>query len=108
MKAHRTSDAETNSAASEIETLKTRYAELSKRKTIAETNLENAQTQLSGLRKQSETEFGTSDPDKLQAKLDEMRAENERKTAEYRKHLDEIDAALAEVDQPRSDDRTGA
>jgi chromosome segregation ATPase len=83
----------------DIEQLRKRHTELDRKKAAAEANLKTANEQLDQLKKQAREQFGTDDLEQLRAKLDEMKKENERKRAEYQKHLDEIEAGLNEVDK---------
>ena len=86
-------------AAQDIEQLRRRHAELDKKKTIAETQLKSANEQLETLKRQAMESYGTDDLDELKKKLEAMKAENERRRAEYQKHLDEIEGGLAEVEK---------
>src|SRR3954469_24768758 len=97
-----TSTAATDAAprkAPDIETLKQRHAELDRARTTAQANLANATRQLAELKDEAKKQYGTDDLDALRAKLQEMREQNERKRAEYQRHLEEIEAKLSEVDR---------
>jgi len=82
-----------------IEELRERYEELNTRKTVAQTNLKNAEKQLDKLKKKAVDAYGTADVDELREKLKEMKTENERKRKEYQASLDKIDKDLAKVDE---------
>lgn len=83
----------------EIEKLKQRYAELDRARTTAQANLENAQKQLDEAKAEARNQYGTDDLAVLRQKLADMQAENERKQTDYRRHLDEVTAKLAEVEK---------
>ena len=68
-------------------------------KTTAEADLKNANEQLDLLKTEAREKFQTDDVDALKRKLAEMQAENEARRVEYQKHLDEINAKLAAVEQ---------
>lgn len=91
----------------EIQLLRERYSDLDRKRTAAQTSLENAQNRLNELKSQALKEFGTDDLGELKCMLEHIRAENERKREDYRKHLDEIEAALAEVEQQHAASRQG-
>jgi hypothetical protein len=82
-----------------IETLTQRYQQLNERKIEAKAHLDNAQRQLADLREQAREAYGTDDLDQLKKKLAEMKADNERKRAEYEAALNKIEADLAEVEK---------
>ena len=82
-----------------IEELQQRFQKLDKRKTQAETNLENAQKQLAALHKEAREKYGTDDVAELRAKLEAMKAENDQKRRAYQAELDQIEADLAAVEQ---------
>jgi hypothetical protein len=82
-----------------IEQLQDRYQLLNKRKIQAETNLENARQQLMKLQEEARTKYGTDDVAQLREKLAAMKAENERKRADYQTQLEKIEADLAAVEQ---------
>jgi hypothetical protein len=87
-----------------IEELEERYQRLSRRKVRAETNRENAEKQLNELKREATERYGTDDIDELRRKLAEMKQENERKKAEYQKHLDGVEAELADVEARFAED----
>ncbi len=82
-----------------IEELQRRYQGLHTKKTQAETLRDEAKKRLDELKAQAREKYGTDDAAELQKKLDEMVAENARKVAEYKAHLDSIDQGLAEVER---------
>ena len=83
----------------DIETLKARYDALNKKKIQAETNQEAAERRLKELKAQALRDHDTDNLDELKQKLDELKAENERKRAAYQTHLEEIETKLATVEQ---------
>ena len=82
-----------------IEELQNRYKKLDKQKIQAETTLKLACDQLETLQKEAREKYGTDDLTELQAKLEAMQAENERKRAAYQADLDRIEGDLAAVEQ---------
>lgn len=82
-----------------IEELQRRYQGLHTKKTQAETLRDEAMKRLDELKAQAREKYGTDDAAELQGKLDEMVADNARKVAEYKAHLDSIDQGLAEVER---------
>jgi hypothetical protein len=89
--------------AQDIETLKVRYEELKDKRTRADTNLENALRQLEELRRIARDTYGTDDLAALEAQLAALKAENERKRADYQQALDQIEAELASVERTFQD-----
>ena len=83
----------------DIEALKKRHKQLDTERTTARANLDSAKKQLAELKEEAKKLYGTDDLDSLRKKLQEMREENERKRAEYQKHLEEVEAKLAEVNE---------
>ncbi len=53
---------------------------------------------LEALKAQAQADYGTSEPAELQALLQQKRQENERVVAEYREHIQQIQADLAAVE----------
>jgi|SRR5665213_1243192 len=82
-----------------IEQLRKRYDSLNNAKITAEAHYKTAKTDLDELKATAKADYGTDDLESLRAKLKEMEAENDRKLAEYQRHLDTIDAELKEVNQ---------
>jgi vacuolar-type H+-ATPase subunit E/Vma4 len=74
------------------------YQQLHTKKIQAETNLENAKSKLKELQDEARQKFGTDDVAALQAKLDEMKADNENKRREYQASLEAIQTALDAVE----------
>ena len=83
----------------DIEALKKEHARLDREKTTAEANLRNANEQLDLLKAEAREKYGTEDLDALKLKLKQMQDENERKRADYQKHLESIHAELAAVEE---------
>ena len=82
-----------------IEQLQTRYQSLNTKRIQAETNLQNAQNQLTALQKEARDKYGTDDVAELQKKLEAMKAENESKRRQYQEDLDRIERELKSVDE---------
>lgn len=83
-----------------IEELTEQYHALNERKIQAETQLKEADKRLKELQKTAESEFGTSDVAKLEKKLKQMEAENEKRRADYQKLLSGIQADLDKIEAP--------
>ena len=81
-----------------IEQLQQRYAKFNEQQIRVQAQLEGAQKRLVELQSQAKQEFGTDNVDELQAKLETMKKENEKKQAEYQKGLDQIESKLKEVE----------
>jgi SMC interacting uncharacterized protein involved in chromosome segregation len=81
-----------------IEELQQRYQSLNAKRITAEADLKNAQKRLDELKQDARAKYGTDDIGELQAKLQEMREENERKRSTYQAELDRIEDALEEVE----------
>jgi chromosome segregation ATPase len=82
----------------DIEQLRKRHKELEREKVTAEANLKSATQQLDALKSEAEAKYGTRDLAELKKKLAEMKEENERRRAAYQRHLEEIEARLAQVE----------
>ncbi len=82
-----------------MEELRQRFNRLHEQKITAAADLKNAEETLSALKEQARTNWGTDDIQQLERKLEEMTAENERKRAEYQRHLEKIEADLAAVER---------
>jgi len=87
----------------DIEQLKKRNKDLDEKKITAEANLNNASKLLDELKREAKTKYATDDPAQLQKKLQDMKTENDRKRAEYQKHLEEIESRLAQVETDFAD-----
>jgi len=82
-----------------IEDLTDEYNRLNERRIQAQTQLDEATKQLESLQEEALEEFGTSDVDELQVKLEQMEAENEKRRSEYQTLLEGIAADLTKVEQ---------
>lgn len=82
----------------ELAKLKREYERLRDEKIRADRDVETLARQLEGLRAQAEAEYGTSDPERLLALLEEKRAENVRLVTAYREHLAGIRRELDAVE----------
>ncbi len=92
-----------NGASQSIDELKQRYDQLHQRKIRAEANRDNAENRLAELKAEAKKRYGTDDVDELKTMLAEMKAENEKKRAEYQKQLDKIETELTEVESQFND-----
>lgn len=87
-----------NDLAQDMEKLRQRYEELKTQKITAEANLKTSVSTFETLKKEAREKYGTDDLPSLEAKLEEMKRENERKRAGYQEHLQAIEIRLAEID----------
>ena len=83
----------------ELAGLRARYETLREEKVRAEQDLANIRQQLGELAARAREEYGTDDPERLAAMLEEKRRENARLVAEYREHLAAVQEGLAALDQ---------
>jgi phage shock protein A len=90
-------------AQSTIDGLRERFEKLNHQKITTEADLKHAEEDLAKLRKEALDAWGTDDLEELQKRLEEMTRENDRRREEYQKHLDKIDADLAEVERNFAD-----
>jgi len=81
-----------------IEQLQERYQDLQKRKIQAETQKSGAEERLEELKKEAREKYDTDDVGELKSKLEQMKAENEKKRAKYQADLDKIDEGLRQVE----------
>ncbi len=95
-----------DTAASSIEELTSEYKRLNERRIQAQTQLDEATRQLETLQQEAQDEFGTSDVDELQTRLNEMEAENEKRRQEYQKLLEGIASDLKKVEQESTEPET--
>ena len=86
-------------AVNDIDQLRSRYEELTRRQTVCETRLDSASRELEELKAQARQQYGTDDLDRLEQRLAEMKRENQRLQEDYRAALDAIEASLKEVDR---------
>lgn len=86
----------------EIEVLRQRYQDLSRKKTQAETLLDSANKELERLKAEAKSKFGTEDVDELRKVLEKMEQENLRRRRDYQKLLDGIEAGLREIEEKYS------
>ncbi|WFS62402.1 hypothetical protein LF599_17350 [Pseudodesulfovibrio thermohalotolerans] len=82
----------------ELNDLRRQYEQLRDRKVRTEEAVAQLTHQLETLKKQAEAEYGTSDLKELQQLLEEKRTQNEEVVAAYRKHVQQIQADLAQVE----------
>ena len=82
----------------ELNALRHQYEQLRDQKVRTEQDMANLTSQLEALKAQAKAEYGTDDPKELQALLEKKREENERVVAEYREHVQRIQADLADVE----------
>ncbi|MFZ4575482.1 MAG: hypothetical protein ACOYN0_13880 [Phycisphaerales bacterium] len=77
--------------------LANRHRALDNERAAAVGQLKSAEARLEEAKTKARDQFGTDDLPALRTKLEEMRAENLRKRAEYQALLDGIEAKLAEI-----------
>lgn len=82
----------------DLKELRRQYEQLRDQKVRTEQDMANLTNQLEALKTQAKAEYGTDDPKELQALLQRKREENEKVVAEYREHVQQIQANLAEVE----------
>jgi len=82
----------------ELNGLRLQYEQLRDQKVRTEQQVADLSSRLETLKTQAEAEYGTSEPKELQSLLQEKRLENERVVAEYREHIKQIHADLANVE----------
>ncbi|WP_272698670.1 hypothetical protein [Desulfovibrio sp. Fe33] len=82
----------------ELNDLRRQYEQLRDRKVRTEEAVAQLTHQLETLKKQAEAEYGTSDLKELQQLLEEKRQQNEEVVDTYRKHVQQIQADLAQVE----------
>src|SRR4030095_10500343 len=87
-----------NERAQDIGALGQRYDELRTKKIAAHTNLETSTQNLEGLKRLAREKYGTDDLEALRAKLEEMKDENNRRLADYDRHLATIEQQLSQVE----------
>lgn len=78
----------------ELGQLKAEYEKLREEQVRAEQTLAHLEAELSSLEEKARQEYGTSDPAELKARLEDMRAENERMVAAYREHIASVRIGL--------------
>ena len=83
----------------ELARLKQNYERLRDDKVRTEQDLANLTRQLEELEAHARAEYGTADPQELTRLLETRRADNERAVAEYREHLNSVQAQLAATEQ---------
>lgn len=82
----------------ELKDLKKQYEQLRDKKVRTEQDVANLSTRLEELKSSAQAEYGTSDPEELQALLEKKREQNEKVVSEYREHIQQIQADLADVE----------
>lgn len=82
-----------------IEQLQQRYEQLNKQKIQCETKLETAKADLDKLQREAREKYGTDNLAELQAKLQQMKADNEQKRSQYQADLDRIETDLDLVEK---------
>lgn len=92
----RSGDARPNALS--IDELRERYQALHQQKIRAEANRETAEQRLSELKLEARETYGTDDVEELKRKLEELKAENERKRADYQAHIEQVESDLAKVE----------
>ena len=83
----------------ELGGLRRRYEQLRDRKVRTEQDIANYTDQLDALKAQARERYGTDDPEELQALWERKRQENEAVVADYREHINKVQAELTAVEQ---------
>lgn len=82
----------------DIEALTAQFQKLNKSKIESERDLVNAEKNLNELKQQAQDEYGTDDLEELKKKLKQIKAENEKKRAEYHQALEQIESELTKIE----------
>jgi len=98
---------EIQSVEKEIEVLRKRHENLNKLQIQSERDLKHAEDKLKELMENARKEYGTDDLDALHKKLEEMKAENDRKCKDYKEHLDTLEKKLNEIEQDYKESTEG-
>lgn len=85
-----------------MEQLHKRYKTLYDQKIRVETELKNTQQQLAQHKETAKKTWGTDDIEELKLKLETIKAENEKKRADYQIHLDTIEKELLDLHNKNS------
>ena len=88
----------------ELGQLKAEYEKLREEQVRAEQTLAHLQAELKALEEKALAEYGTSDPTALRARLEAMRAENERLVSGYREHIAAVRQGLLSLEQGSDQD----
>lgn len=83
----------------ELANLRKQHEDLKSRRIRTEEQIRGLSAQLEELQNRAVEEFGTADPEQLAALLQERRDENARLVAEYREHIQKIQAGLADLNK---------
>ena len=89
----------------ELNGLRQQYEQLRDRKVRTEQDVANLSSQLEALKAQAKEEYGTNDPEELQALLEKKREQNEQVVAQYREHIQKIQADLVGVENSVEGDK---
>jgi DNA repair exonuclease SbcCD ATPase subunit len=87
-----------------LDELTKQYNVLNERKIQAETQLKEAEKRLLEMQTQAQKEFGTNDIAELQARLEQLEAENETRRADYQALLEGIQTDLKNIESPAPTD----
>jgi chromosome segregation ATPase len=87
-----------------LDELTKQYNVLNERKIQAETQLKEAEKRLLEMQTQAQKEFGTNDIAELQARLEQLEAENETRRADYQALLKGIQTDLKNIESPAPTD----
>jgi hypothetical protein len=90
-----------DSQADELKNLRDRYERLREEKIRADERLNQHREGLQDLQRQARERFGTYDLAILQARLNELEQENQRKLDEYRAALNAVDEQLNRIEDGR-------
>lgn len=87
-----------NELPAEIQALKARFDELNSKKFKTDAALEEKAKTLDDLKRTAKENFGTDDPEKLQALLQKYEAENLEMRRNYESLLNQIEAELKQIE----------
>jgi chromosome segregation ATPase len=91
----------------DIEQLRKKHKDLEGKKIAAQTNLKNAEDQLSRLKQEAREKWDTDDLEELKQKLENMKTDNENKRASYQQHVEQIETRLSDVEREYADSHLG-
>lgn len=82
----------------ELNELRRQHEQLRDQRVRTEQDMTHLSNELARLKEQAREEYGTDDPEELQALLEKKREENERVVSEYREHIQQVQQDLAAVE----------
>ncbi len=91
-----------SSSINQLGKLRQRFEKLNNQKIRADEQRRLAESQLAQFREEALEKWGTDQLEILEQKLERMKRDNEAASMEYERHLDEIDAALQDIEELHS------